>query len=60
MYKRQGFEYQYGADNTIEIFMNEKWIVFEQREGAGNQVRYGDRMVDAVSYTHLDVYKRQW
>lgn len=27
--------------------MNEKWIVFEQREGAGNQVRYGDRMVDA-------------
>ena len=42
-----GFEYQYGADNTIEIFMNEKWIVFEQREGAGNQVRYGDRMVDA-------------
>ena len=24
-----GFEYQYGADNTIEIFMNEKWIVFE-------------------------------
>lgn len=38
-----GFEYQYGADNTIEIFMNEKWIVFEQREGAGNQVRFGDR-----------------
>ena len=42
-----GFEYQYGADNTIEIFMNEKWIVFEQREGTGNQVRFGDRMVDA-------------
>ncbi len=42
-----GFEYQYGADNTIEIFMNEKWIVFEQREEAGNQVRFGDRMVDA-------------
>ena len=42
-----GFEYQYGADNTIEIFMNEKWIVFEQREGDGSKVRYGDRMVDA-------------
>lgn len=42
-----GFEYQYGAGNTIEIFMNEKWIVFEQREGDGSQVRYGDRMVDA-------------
>ena len=38
-----GFEYQYGAANTIEIFMNEKWIVFEP-----------------VSYTHLDVYKRQF
>ena len=42
-----GFEYQYGTDNTIEIFMNEKWIVFEQREGDGSKVRYGDRMVDA-------------
>ncbi len=26
-----GFEYQYGFDDTIEIFMNEKWIVFECR-----------------------------
>lgn len=30
-----GFEYQYGSDDTIEIFMNEKWIVFEQRDDAG-------------------------
>lgn len=28
-----GFGYQYGADDTIEIFMNEKWFVFEYREG---------------------------
>ncbi len=27
-----GFEYQYGSDDTIEIFMNEKWIIFEQRD----------------------------
>ena len=27
-----GFEYQYGSEDTIEIFMNEKWIVFEHRE----------------------------
>ena len=26
-----GFEYQYGIGNTIEISINEKWIVFEQR-----------------------------
>ncbi len=28
-----GFEYQYGTDDTIEIFMNDKWIVFECGEG---------------------------
>lgn len=27
-----GFGYQYGADDTIEIFMNEKWFIFEYRE----------------------------
>ena len=27
-----GFGYQYGADDTIEIYMNEKWFVFEYRE----------------------------
>jgi len=28
-----GFGYQYGSEeNTIEIFMNEKWIVFAYRE----------------------------
>lgn len=28
-----GFGYQYGTDGTIEIYMNEKWIVFEHRSG---------------------------
>lgn len=42
-----GFEYQYGDDDTIEIFMNEKWIVFEHREDTENQVRFGGHMVDA-------------
>ena len=27
-----GFGYQYGTDDTIEIYMNEKWFVFEYRE----------------------------
>ena len=27
-----GFGYQYGKDDTIEIYMNEKWFVFEYRE----------------------------
>ena len=29
-----GFGYQYGAGDTIEIYMNEKWFVFEYREGS--------------------------
>ncbi len=27
-----GFGYQYGADDTLEIYMNGKWFVFEYRE----------------------------
>lgn len=27
-----GFGYQYGADDTIKIYINEKWFVFEYRE----------------------------
>lgn len=27
-----GFGYQYGEDDTIEIYVNEKWTVFEYRE----------------------------
>ena len=27
-----GYGYQYGDDNTIEIYMNGKWIVFESRD----------------------------
>ena len=27
-----GFGYQYGKDDTIEIYMNEKWMIFEYRD----------------------------
>lgn len=43
----KGFGYQYGAGGTIEVFMNDKWIIFEHREGTGSQVRFGDKMIDA-------------
>lgn len=32
-----GFGYQYGEDDTIEIYMNEKWFVFEYREEKEHQ-----------------------
>ena len=42
----EGFAYRHIADGTLEIFMNEKWIVFEHRTETGSQVRFGDRWVD--------------
>lgn len=42
----EGFAYRHIADGTLEIFMNEKWIVFEHRAGTRSQVRFGDRWVD--------------
>ena len=42
-----GFGYQFGPDDTIEVFMNEKWIGFAHRDGTGSQVRFGDKMIDA-------------
>ena len=44
-----GYGYQYGADDTIELLINEKWIVFEARAGKGSQVRFGDRWIDRDS-----------
>ena len=57
-----GFGYQFGPDDTIEVFMNEKWIVFAHRDGTGSQVRFGDKMIDADGLSQetlewLDWYK---
>lgn len=37
-----GFGYQYVTDSTIEIYMDDKWIVFEHRNGDGSQVCFGN------------------
>ena len=37
-----GFGYQYTGENTIEIYLNNKWIIFEHRSGSGSQIRFGD------------------
>lgn len=55
-----GFGYQYGADDTIEIFMNEKWIVFEHRVGSGSQVRFGDSWVDRDSLSKETLEWLSW
>lgn len=55
-----GFGYQYGANDTIEISMNGKWIVFAQRDGTGSQVRFGDRMVDRDSLSKETLAWLEW
>ena len=55
-----GFEYIYGTDDTIEIFMNNKWIIFEHRQGEENQVQFGDKMIDASSLSHETLKWLNW
>ena len=55
-----GFGYQYGDNDTLEICMNGKWIIFAQRDGTGNQIRFGDRMVDADSLSRETLAWLEW
>lgn len=38
-----GYRYRYGEGDTIEVYIDEKWAVFEYRSGDGSQIRYLDR-----------------
>lgn len=38
-----GYRYRYGEGDTIEIYIDEKWAVFEYRSSDGSQIRYLDR-----------------
>lgn len=38
-----GYGYRYGVGDTIEVYMDEKWAVFEYRSGDGSQIRYLDQ-----------------
>ena len=55
-----GFKYQYGINDTIDVFINEKWIVFEHRKGTGNQVKFGDRMIDADGLSKETITWLEW
>lgn len=39
----EGYGYQFGENDTIEVNMNGKWVVFEYRSGDGSLIRYGDK-----------------
>ena len=56
-----GFDYQHGADDdTLEIFIDGKWMVFEHREGTGRQVRFGDKMVDEGALSEETLEWLEW
>ena len=56
-----GFDYQYGADDdTLEIFIDGKWMVFEHREGTERQVRFGDKMVDEGALSEETLEWLEW
>ena len=56
-----GFDYQYGADDdTLETFIDGKWMVFEHREGTGRQVRFGDKMVDEGALSEETLEWLEW
>lgn len=38
-----GYPYQLGEDDTIEVYMNGKWEIFEYRSGDGSLIRYRDK-----------------
>lgn len=43
-----GYGYQYSTDSTIEVYINNKWIVFEHRSGNGNTIPFGDKWDNAL------------
>ena len=55
-----GFDYQYGAEDTIEICMDGKWMIFEHRTGDGSQVRFGEEMIDASNLSEETIEWLLW
>lgn len=42
-----GYAYQFGENDTIEIRIDGKWMIFENRSGDGSLIRYGDHWDNA-------------
>ena len=54
MYKRQGHDYAIGIDSDGKMYRQD--VAEENGEIEPYPI---DDVIDTVSYTHLDVYKRQ-
>lgn len=51
-----GFGYQYGMENNIEIYINDKWIVFEYRDSTDDQtVEFPIKDCQSEKYTQAEI-----
>ena len=54
VYKRQGYHYQRSSEGQLIVVIDDERIIFRDIEKDDKSIP-----IEAVSYTHLDVYKRQ-
>ena len=55
-----GYQYQYVSADTIEIFMNEKWCVFEYNSGYGSQIKFGDSWYNTADLSEETIKWLNW
>ena len=55
-----GYSYQYGAEGTIEILIDGRFIVFEHREGSGRTIQFNGRMIDVGVLSEETVAWLDW
>lgn len=55
-----GYQYQFSLDNTIEIYMNEKWCIFEYRSGDGSQIKFGNAWYNTADLSEETIKWLNW
>lgn len=55
-----GYVYQFGENDTIEVQIDEKWIIFEYRSGDGSLIRFGDHWYSAGDLSTQTIEWLQW
>lgn len=56
-----GYGYRYGVNDCIEVFMDEKWMVFEYRgDGSGDKIEFEGQCYDPASLSEDTVEWIAW
>lgn len=55
------YGYQWGSEkNTLEVNIDDKWVIFEKRGGDGSMVRYNDRWYDKSALSEETLEWLEW